>query len=161
LLILFLLGLDAAFFQYMLTLFLLVLANLLGIILPRISLSGEVRALYSLIYSPSLPFTSFTHIKKKTLLSSVKDWKDLMTSACGREQDYFLQSWCLFFFSRSSNWPFVNRNCLLVESINKVLALNLRYPWLSHGGCWNYFFMVSGRGETWCVWEVKMNRKLF
>lgn len=65
---LFLFGLDEAFFPYVLTLFLLVLANLLGIILPRISPSREMRALYSFIYSPSLPFTSFTHIKRKPFL---------------------------------------------------------------------------------------------
>lgn len=60
------------------------------------------------------------------------------------ERGYFLHSCCLFLFSRSSSWPFVNRNCLLIESINSILAFNLRYLWLCHGGYWNYFFMLSG-----------------
>lgn len=51
-----------------------------------------------------------------------------MTAACGREECYFLHSGCPFLFSRSSSWPFVNRNCLLVESMNKVLAWDLKIP---------------------------------
>lgn len=104
-------------------------ANRLGIILPRIGLSQEI--VYYLFSSLSIHL--FHPYKKKTL-SSENDWNNLMTCACGREESYFLHSWCFFLFLRSSSRPFVNRNCLLLESISKILALNLRYLWQSHGG---------------------------
>lgn len=122
LLTLFLFGLDEAFFQYVLTL-LLVLANVLGILLPRISLSREIWALCSFIYSPFLPFTSFTHKKKPFLFLKMIGMIWWLLCVGERKIIFFLPD-AFFLFPRISSWPFINRDCFLAVSINKVLALN-------------------------------------